>query len=867
MAQDPDRDPGRTKPIILEWAVDVRGTVEATWSVFSDTDRFTRAIGTKLTFDETPRDDGTVLRTGSMVSAGLRMRWREVALDFVAPRWFRTIRVFESGPIDRYRVDLELTATSEGTHAAYSVTTWPRSTLMRPIVATQLHLSAKRGIDRTIGELVAVVEGRPSRYDPAPPPLTAAAQTRLTEGLTAVRPSVAGPLRAHLNDAALPEQDHLRPKRLAQRWGLDVEETLCGLMEAVSAGLLALTFDLLCPSCFGAKARLPTLGAAAAGVHCPSCNIAFDARFPGAVGVSFRPVPQIRSLEIASWCIGSPQRMPHVVARLRAAPDETVSWTADVEPGLYRLRAQTSLAASFVDVSEDAGSDRVVAEIGAEHVAPARLQVRPGAVRFDVRSRMQSPEWLLLERRWRPPDTLTLGELLAHPDARALLGPKTVGPDLRVQLRRAAVYVAEAFAGPDAVEALQSEIIKASPARICLSANRVVAVWSEVEDPLAVAGGLDGALQITGAVGCGPVMDLDESAEDADWLPTGAAVDEAVEALRRSVPGRTSVGERSADSVPSGGPPRLVEGPRIDGTQAYLLDFEVPPAPPPTLCQPMPARSHEALEGATIARRFELIESIGEGAFGTVYAARDRRGPDVVLKVMKQKHMHRPAVFQQFFAEASALSRIDHPNVVPIRDFGHDDSGQLYIAMERLTGAPLQDRLQEGLLTPEATIEMAVGVLRGLEAAHDASLVHRDLKPANVFCGAGPIHRDQTTLLDFGLALPIEQLENLKPAQAGTFAYMSPEQLGHGAMGPSADLYSLGLMMYRCLAGDVPRGSMPTLQMVTMRIAKPAPALSTVADGVPAALEEEIMRALERDPAARRGSAAAMAAALEALSG
>ena len=852
----------------MQWNVEVRGGVDETWSVFSDTDRFNRAIGTKLTFEERPNPDGTVRRTGSMVSAGLTMRWREVALDFVAPRWFRTIRVFEGGPIDRYHVDLEVEPSGPTTKVQYRLTTWPRSFLTRPVVATQLHLSARRGINRTIDELVAAIEGRPNRYDPTPPPLSADAERRLTLGLADVPSAVAGPLADHLRNGSVPEQDHIQPVRLARRWGLPVDGVVEGLLAAVAGGVLALTFDLLCPSCFGAKARLPAIDGKPTGVHCASCNIAYDARFPDAVGVSFRPAPSIRALDVAAWCIASPQRMPHVVARLRAAPEETVVWTADLTEGAYRLRAQTSLSSVFVHVHPGASASSATADLSLDTAAPLQLEVQPGPVSFAVRSRIPSPEWLLLERRWRPPDTLTLGALLAHEPARRLLGANAIGPDLRAALTRSAVFVAETFRPGKSMPALLAAVEAHHPSRVRASANRIVALWPDVQGPLSTAKALEGALQLTGAVGYGPVMDIDCEDLEAGWLPAGRAVDEATEALRRSLPGRTSVGTESADAAGLGGdaPPALIDGPKIDGVQAYLLEFDEPAAPPPHLAQPLPARDDAALTDVTIAGRFVLGEALGKGAFGTVYDARDKRGGAVVVKVMRQKHMHLPTVFQQFFSEARALSMIDDPNVVAIRDFGHDTDGQVYVAMEKLEGESLQERLHEHTTLDAAeTIEVAIGVLRGLEAAHGAALIHRDLKPANVFVGAGPILADRVTLLDFGLALPLARVEEVGAAEAGTFEYMSPEQLGHGALGPRSDLYSVGLLMYRCLSGKVPRGDLPSLPMVTMRIAKPAPELAELVEGLPEGVADEVMRALARDPAARRPTAGAMRAALEAL--
>jgi len=191
--------------------------------------------------------------------------------------------------------------------------------------------------------------------------------------------------------------------------------------------------------------------------------------------------------------------------------------------------------------------------------------------------------------------------------------------------------------------------------------------------------------------------------------------------------------------------------------------------------------SGDPLIGQTLAERYRIEGVIGSGAMGTVYAAEHVTMKRLVaLKVMRPDLMKHERLIRRFQREAQASSRVVSPNVVLIYDFGHDESGRDFLAMERLSGESLGDVLRrDGSIPVLDAVGIAMGIARALEAAHSAGVVHRDLKPDNVFI----TEEGTVKVLDFGIAKIFEQggpLEDMSTftgigAIAGTPLYMSPE--------------------------------------------------------------------------------------------
>jgi hypothetical protein len=264
---------------------------------------------------------------------------------------------------------------------------------------------------------------------------------------------------------------------------------------------------------------------------------------------------------------------------------------------------------------------------------------------------------------------------------------------------------------------------------------------------------------------------------------------------------------------------------------------------------------------------YRVLRRLGAGGMGVVFLAEDEQlQRRVALKAMRPGLAGDPAARQRFLREARATAALQHDHVVRIYQVG-EEGGVPFLAMELLEGEPLEARLQrEGKLPYPELLRVGREVAAGLAAAHERGLIHRDVKPANVWLEAGG---GRVKLLDFGLVrqLRAEGTLTREGTVLGTPGYLAPEQLRGRPVDARGDLFSLGCLLYRASTGEPPfRGDdvLVTLMAVTSTH-PPAPRVRN--PQLPAAFSALVMRLLAKDPRHRPASAAAVAAALQALAG
>ncbi|NUP06481.1 MAG: protein kinase [Polyangiaceae bacterium] len=254
--------------------------------------------------------------------------------------------------------------------------------------------------------------------------------------------------------------------------------------------------------------------------------------------------------------------------------------------------------------------------------------------------------------------------------------------------------------------------------------------------------------------------------------------------------------------------------------------------------------------GELIAGRFVIEARADEGGMGVVYRARDERdGKLVALKVLRGSAIDDAARFQR---EAELIARLRHRGVVRYVDHGRAQSGEAYIAMEWLSGEDLARRLSVGCLAIHEVVTLGQRVGEALGAAHAVGIVHRDVKPANLFLRGGAV--EEVVVLDFGIARPADAARDLtiKGSILGTPSYMSPEQAsGRSDLGPTTDVFALGVVLYECLTGQQPfTGESPMAVLLKIVLEEP-PRIADLRRDVPAALERLVMRMLSKVPSAR----------------
>jgi len=257
------------------------------------------------------------------------------------------------------------------------------------------------------------------------------------------------------------------------------------------------------------------------------------------------------------------------------------------------------------------------------------------------------------------------------------------------------------------------------------------------------------------------------------------------------------------------------------------------------------------------------IESVlGRGGMGAVYlATHERLNRRVALKVLVPELADDETFRTRFIRESQLAASLEHPNVIPIHD-ANEVNGVLYLAMRYVEGPNLRALIKErGHLAPERTLEIVGQVGGALDAAHRAGLVHRDVKPANILIGERGTH---AYLCDFGLAKRTSSEGVTRTGSfLGTVDYCAPEQIEGKAVDGRVDIYSLGGVLFHCLAGQPPYVRETEVAVIRAHIADPPPALSSVRPDLPRAVDGVIVTAMAKYPEVRYSTAADLTAALE----
>lgn len=278
------------------------------------------------------------------------------------------------------------------------------------------------------------------------------------------------------------------------------------------------------------------------------------------------------------------------------------------------------------------------------------------------------------------------------------------------------------------------------------------------------------------------------------------------------------------------------------------------------------------LVGQLIGERYQVERRLGEGGMGEVYLARHvLMGRQCALKVMSQALSRDPDAVSRFNREATNASRISHPNVCAVYDFGLTPDGLVYLAMEYVEGRALSEVLDdEGpLLVPRAATLIAQ-CAHGLQVAHDLGIVHRDLKPDNIMVTAAK-EREIAKLVDFGIAKAVQSEPGQRVTRTGfvvgTPEYMAPEQLAGDPLDGRSDQYALALVFYRAITGTLPFEGNSVQETLVKRLTDPPRPLAVARpDGrFPAGLQGVMDRALARNPEERYPTVTAFSEAVSEI--
>ena len=256
-----------------------------------------------------------------------------------------------------------------------------------------------------------------------------------------------------------------------------------------------------------------------------------------------------------------------------------------------------------------------------------------------------------------------------------------------------------------------------------------------------------------------------------------------------------------------------------------------------------------------IGGRYSLRDPLGSGGMAEVFLAYEEDlERDVALKILKEQYADDKGFVERFRREAQSAASLNHPNIVRIYDWGGTENGEAsYIAMEYAPGGTLEHRiLEDGALPPQKAVEVASQIAEALGFAHECGVIHRDIKPQNILLSA----LGDAKVTDFGLARAAYSTSLSQTSLVlGTASYMSPEQAMGGPADPRSDLYSLGVVLYEMLTGELPYEGDSSVTIAVKHVIEPPRAPGEVNSEVPEGISAITQKLLAKDPGDRYTSA------------
>jgi eukaryotic-like serine/threonine-protein kinase len=268
------------------------------------------------------------------------------------------------------------------------------------------------------------------------------------------------------------------------------------------------------------------------------------------------------------------------------------------------------------------------------------------------------------------------------------------------------------------------------------------------------------------------------------------------------------------------------------------------------------------MRGKIVDGRYVLGESLGSGGMGEVYLAHDGvLERDVALKVLRSQYAGDEEVAERFRREARSAASLSHPNIVQVYDRGEVEDGTSYIAMEYVPGGTLKEQIgRRGPFGERETAAVGAQIADALAAAHERGVIHRDIKPQNVLVSAS----GDLKVTDFGIARAASAVtSSASGAIFGTAGYISPEQALGEPVGPASDLYSLGVVLYEMLTGELPFVADNSIAVCMKHVNEPPLPPKLLDPDIPEGMNDLVLMLLAKHPADRYGSAMELLTDLE----
>jgi serine/threonine protein kinase/class 3 adenylate cyclase len=339
--------PNLVQKYALEW--ELKASPEQLWPFISNTEKINRATGlAPVRFEIEAIEGNTSKTTGNQKVAGLSLKWREHPYEWIEGTRHVVLRVFEKGVLRWYVAEVSLEKLpGGGTKLRNTVMLEPRGLLARVLSRWEIGVKYKKRLDKVYTRLDNLLAaGVPPEIDPIDPvvEVSAAVRARVQEIVgklheAALDDRAIESLAAYVLSASEQDVARIRPLALAERFSVSEDAMIEVCLHAAKLGMLAMVWDVICPSCRIPSNIVESLAKIEQHARCKTCQVGFDVDFSRAVELVFRVAPEIRGVEMRTFCIGGPAHFPHVAAQVRLAPNERVALQLALSPGFYLLRS------------------------------------------------------------------------------------------------------------------------------------------------------------------------------------------------------------------------------------------------------------------------------------------------------------------------------------------------------------------------------------------------------------------------------------------------------------------------------------------------------------------------------------------------
>ena len=406
------------------------------WRYIADTGSLNEAAGLpewKLRY--IPEDDGGSRQVGETRYMGWRLSWDEHPFEWLEGQRYEVLRVYHNGPLRWFRLAVRLSRVEGGSLLEQDITVKPRWFLMTPGIYWDLGYRSRKRFERVYRKIDTYLRGQSET--PFPPrhssPIPRDRVERLEHRLQKVDgaeylPQLLKSLEMH-SDTQL---HRMRAFGFADAWGADRVRVLKLFLHAAEAGLLDVSWDVICPSCRGAKVRTSKLRDLRKEAHCDACNIRYSADFAESVEVTFLPSPGIRNVEVTDYCSGGPVKAPHVVMQQQIPAGDTRTVALALKPWQYRLRSLKLPTHMEVKVGSQVEGADITAILEPTGIAP-RETILGEEFTLTIRNNTETTHTVMLERTSDSDQATTAAFVTTMSEFRSLFASEVLAPDTEVR--------------------------------------------------------------------------------------------------------------------------------------------------------------------------------------------------------------------------------------------------------------------------------------------------------------------------------------------------------------------------------------------------------------------------------------------------